>query len=339
MSNTFTFDLATRDAIERYRESNKLRHQDMAEKLRLSSTSRYTKWINLAKPENKPENDAARVQNAARQFLRHRQQLDSGEKNLFESPVTRLFELAMNTVIHTSDLSLSWGPGGVGKSCAARYYRMQHPQAVLITAAHDLRNHMAMRRLVFEELKFETDNKGGHYHHSVPQWSWIVNILRGTERPIIVDAGERLTLTALEWFCDLNDLTRTPVMFVANEDLLRVASRSDRVSSRIGKVTKFDLGLAVLAANKNATEADIHRHEELVTRNMIERFAPGAEKEKDFVEDAVATLAEGGSTRRLEKHLRLAALIHSHMDEPDWDTAWSAARTQLIKPNPHAEKK
>jgi len=333
----FKFDLATRDAIERYREQHSLRHQDMATKLQLSSVSRYTKYVNLHKDASKAEHDAERVQNAARRFLRHCAQLENAGKNLFETPVYRLFTLAMNTVIHTSDLSLSWGPGGVGKSCAAHLYRMNNPTAILITCSHDECNHHAMRRLVFEELKYETNTKGEHYTGNTSQWSWIVSILQGSERPIIVDAGERLRLSALEWFCDLNDKTRTPVMFVANDDLLKVAARSDRVSSRIGKVTKFETALAILALDPKAKPEDIYRHEETIARGMITRYAPGAEN--DWLENAVAVLAEGGQSRRLEKHLKLASLIYSLMDKPDREAAWLTARTQLIKPNPNAEKK
>jgi DNA transposition AAA+ family ATPase len=318
---SFKLDLEVIKDIEQYRERHAITQNAMAKKLGLSSVTRFTKYVNLANPENQPEQDAERVQSACRQFLRHERHLSEAEAELYECPVVEEFTIAMNTVITTADLSLFWGPAGAGKTSAAIFFRAKNPGTILITASHDQCDWRAMRNLVFHEVSSELDSGGQPYSGSQPRWEWILNLLRGTERPIIVDAGERLKLTALEWFCDLNDATRTPVMFVANDDLLDVARRSDRVSSRIGKVTK----------------ATIESGERKIARQLIQKFAP--ESGELFVEGVEGLLAQGGQARRAAKQLRLTATIYPHLDKPDWSEAWQAATSQLLRPNWLAKKK
>jgi DNA transposition AAA+ family ATPase len=317
----FVLHEETRAGIEAYREKRALRHAEMAKLLKLSSPTRYTKYVNLNKSNNKAEHDADVVQSACRRFLRHEAHKNEFAANLFENAVSKEFAAAMATVIHTADLSLTWGPAGGGKTSGAVLWCVDHPETIMITASRECRDSKAIRNMVFERLRFEANSKGETYNNTCSRWHWITSLLQGSERPIIIDAGERLTLDALEWCCDLNDLTKTPIMFVANVDLLEVARRSDRVSSRIGKVT----------------EIKIDTEEEETAKKLIEKYAPDSGDR--FVDAVVALLSEGGQARRATKHLRLAALIYSQAKRPDWDHAWKAAEGQLLKPNKFAQKK
>jgi hypothetical protein len=63
---------------------HKLTHADMAKNLGFTPT-RVTKFLNLHKPDNKPETDAKKVEAAARAFLRHASRRADFRSRLYEN--------------------------------------------------------------------------------------------------------------------------------------------------------------------------------------------------------------------------------------------------------------
>ena len=152
---------------------------------------------------------------------------------------------------------------------------------------------------------------------------WIYEILRNSERIVLIDNAQRLTLGALEWWADLNDDTGTPLVFMGNPDALTVMKRSDQISSRIGI----------------ATEVDIRKDSLHIAEKLVEQFAP--EGNGTLVAAIKDKIMEPGRARRARKFLRLAEKIHAGLEGDDrtWEHAADLAEDKLLPPNYSAVKK
>jgi DNA transposition AAA+ family ATPase len=67
------------------------------------------------------------------------------------------------------------------------------------------------------------------------KWAlWMEQVLRGTERLIVVDNANRLHFHSFQWLMDFHDATLVPIAFVGNPEVLDILRRSDQLFSRIG---------------------------------------------------------------------------------------------------------
>lgn len=317
----FTHDESVRRALEDFIEQHSLTHAEAATRLKLSSATRLAKYLGLKNPANQPESDMPRVEMTVRHFLRHQARREALVQSLFETSVSKAIHNTIKHARKTGDMCLIHGPAGGGKSCGGELYCRNQPNSVMITATTDRRDARAMRNMVFEELRFDRDSKGIAYDNHTTRWEWIINILRGSERVIIVDNAQRLNLKAFEWFCDLNDLTGTCVAFLGNPEVLDVIAKSDQVNSRFGIVS----------------EVRIYRDEEVIAGQLVQQFAP--EGNGALTEHVAGILSGPGHARRAKKHLQLTAAIKEGNRNLDWVQAAKDAETKLLKPNRHALKK
>lgn len=314
-------DEAVRSEIERFTEEHELTHAQAAQRIKLSSATRFAKYLGLKNPENVAETDMPRVEAAVRNFLRHQARRAAHVKNLFETSVSRAVEATIKQARRTGDMVLIHGPAGSGKSCGAELFCRNNPNTILVTATKDQRCARAMRNMVFEQLAHDQDSKGRGYSGSLPRWEWITAVLTGSERVVVVDSAQRLTLGALEWCADLNDATGTAIAFLGNPEVLKLMRLSDQLSSRIGIVT----------------EVRIRKDEAAIAKELVEQFAKAGNGE--LAEAVLGIVGEAGHARRAKKHLQLTAAIKDGDAGLSWGAAFEAAGKKLLKPNFAAIKK
>lgn len=321
MSTPFTHDEEIRRGIEQLITTRELTHARAANLIGLSSASRLTKYLGLNKPENRPEPDMPRVEKTIRNFLRHQDRRAAATSSLFETSATKTVDDTIKQIRRTGDMGLLWGPAGSGKTSGAQLFCRNHPATILFTATKDRRDAKAVRNAVFEELRNERDAANRNYSGNTPRAEWIQRILRGTERVILVDNVQRLSLDALEWFADLNDATHTPVAFLGNPEVLNIIRKSDQLSSRIGIVT----------------EVKISRDEGAIAKKLVEQFAP--EGNGELVDCVVSVVGDIGYARRAKKTLQLTQAVHEGAPALTWEQCFEASQAKLLRPNMLAEKK
>jgi DNA transposition AAA+ family ATPase len=306
-----TYDEAVRAGLEKYISDHKMTHADMAKNLGFTPT-RVTKFLNLHKPDNKPETDAKKVEAAARAFLRHASRRADFRSRLYENTVTADIAGIFKTIRRTGDMGLIHGPAGVGKTCGAELFCRDNPNTLFITAKkyacgkHDVEN------MLFEELVNSTEIP---YPGNV-KWSlWMEQVLRGTERLIVVDNANRLQFHSFQWMMDFHDATLVPIAFVGNPEVLDILRRSDQLFSRIGLVHRV--------------KSQEQRDAEQSALKLIGQYAPGSEK--DLTELAVDVISKLGASRTLKKQLTLTRDIREGSG-CSWKDAFEQAGEMLIKP-------
>jgi DNA transposition AAA+ family ATPase len=146
---------------------------------------------------------------------------------------------------------------------------------------------------------------------NVRKATWMENVLRGSERTIIVDNAHKLHFSGLEWLFDLHDATLCPMALIGNPEVLHVLRRSDQLFSRVGIVRHLKP-----AASKEDND------DEIVAGKLIEQICPEARKE--LIEDASNVVARMGHARSLRKQLVLARELRDGKRMP-WASAARAA--------------
>ncbi len=319
----FTYDEEVRAKIETHIMTERLTRKQASELIGLSSETRLSKYLTLNKPNAIPEPDMPHVENAIKHFLRHQDRRAAMMGTLFETSVSKVIDSTFKLIRKSGDFGFIHGPAGCGKTCGGLFYQAQNPNVMFFTADKEHCSSPAMRRMVFEELRWLKNSRGQIWHRRIRPGDWIYDILRTSERFAIIDNAQRLTLGALEWWADLNDATGTPVVFMGNPDALTVMQRSDQVSSRIGIVTPVD----------------IKQDNKLIAEGLVKLFAP--EGNGTLVEAIEDKVLEPGRARRAKKFLRLASCIHDGLPEKgrSWERAAELAESKLLRPNPMALKK
>jgi DNA transposition AAA+ family ATPase len=308
MSNNkpFVFDNEIRSQLAGYLEEHDLTQAHIARKLGFTAT-RICKYLNLDNPEAKAEVDAERVQDAARSFLRHHSRQVALRQSLYPNEISARVAAILLQVRRTGDIGLIHGDAGIGKTCAAELFCSENPTCLFITITRWRRDSIAIEGLLFNELN--NDTWPGNIRRAV----WMEELLRGSDRIIIVDSAHRLHMTGFEWLFDFHDATGCPLGLIGNADVLSTVHRSDQLSSRIGIVRAI-----------NRFEKDPKHN----AQRMIATYC--AEGAHDLLPDATRMVNEKGHLRSLKKRLLLTNEIRGEFE--DWGTAFEAAGTQLIKP-------
>ena len=304
-------DEQVREALENYIAGHGLTHADMAKTLGFSAT-RITKYLNLYKPENKPEPDMRKVEAAARAFIRHATRRADFRSMLFDNDVTTDVATILKQVRRTGDVGLIHGRAGVGKTCGAELFCRDNPLALFTTARKYACGSNAIESMLFEELINSIEIP---YPGNMPRMLWMEQVLRGTERLIIIDNAQRLHISAFQLLMDLHDATMCAIGLIGNPEVLDILRRNDQLFSRIGIVYKI----------KSQDEKD----SESTVKKLISQFAPGAEK--DLLEPGIDVLSRLGAARTLKKQLTLASSIREG-GKCDWMSAFQQAAELLVKP-------
>ncbi len=311
-------DETLRARIAEYMEERDLTHAQMAERLKLSSTTRLTKYINLHKPDNQPETDAPQVEAAARHFLRYEDRTAVLARSLFETSVSKSVCAVLRHIRRTGDIGLVHGPAGLGKSCGAALFRKENPDTTIITATYWRQGPSDIEALLYDGLQDDPAVVARPWPGNLKKLVWMEDIFRGTERMIIIDTAQRLHVSAFKMLFDFHDVTGCSIGLLGNPEVMDTVRPNDQLFSRIGMVREVKLG---------------NDHREMATK-MIEQYAPASGKA--LLDLAADVLTKPGHGRTLRKQLNLTTILHEESqptkDRLAWDMAFKVAGTQLVKP-------
>ncbi len=315
MNENWKHDEALRSAAEKFIQDNKLTQSQFTGRLAGNfSTTRVAKYINLDKPENKPEADMPKVEASIRAYLRHVSRGAEANAKLFENSLSKRMAGAMKHIRKTGDVGLIHGDGGEGKTSGAILFCRENPDTIMVTAKSPYAcSDWAVMQMVFDEFTASVADKwDGHGC----KWTWLEKQLRGTQRLLIFDDAELLYLSAFRWAFSIHDATGVPIVFIGNDEVITKISAADTSGKMISRV----------GMKHNATLAN---DEKLCAEKLIEQFAPGAGELLELVQ---AKILRFGHSRRARKQLTLAATYRESSDNKSWQAAWDWAEGKLINP-------
>jgi DNA transposition AAA+ family ATPase len=313
------FNENLRNRLEQYQKDHKLSQGELGKKLGVSSTA-ISKYLN-----GKPEGDVAKLESIAEDVLKTALTFRRIDKQPRETSVSRSIAANINTARKTNDIALITGPAGIGKSKGLELYHLENPSAVAITAARWCRNATEMFRALWDAVETAGWSRGHASGHAVRKIDFLIERLKGSDRPLIIDNAHRLRPGALEFLFDFHDATEIPIILIGNPEIKTLLAKNDQQFSRIG-------------LHKHIEGFDRPRE---VAEMVIGQVAP------DFslvVDLAVKVLTQQGKARALRKQLSLAQELASKesfrdelakkgitANEELFEAAFKAAHTRLIR--------
>lgn len=87
------------------------------------------------------------------------------------------------------------------------------------------------------------------------RFDWLVNHLKGSYRPLLIDNAQRLLGDGFDWIFDFHDATHCPVVMFGNPDTVDRIKNTDQRSSRLGIVKSVTLSAAEIAKHSKRVAA------------------------------------------------------------------------------------
>ncbi|ODU24022.1 MAG: hypothetical protein ABS95_02520 [Verrucomicrobia bacterium SCN 57-15] len=270
---TFNPELLTR--LKAYSDTNKLSLNQLGLQL-AAHPSAISKYLN-----GKPEGDVNRLEASIEDLLKNASsRVIEKKEEFFHTNITDTIFTAFNTIRHDIDFGLLTGDAGIGKTTAIQMYLAKNPLAINVYLHARARNALSVERLIASEIDI------ARWDRRMPLFDFICQRLKGSNRLLIVDNGQRLSRGGLDLLFDLHDLAEIPVCILGNpEELYPKISRNDQMFSRVGYKRDLNLIDNPLAPCKA----------------MVEKYAPSF---KNHFAIVAKTVNEKGHLRFLKKLLK-----------------------------------
>ncbi|MFV0342751.1 MAG: AAA family ATPase [Anaerocolumna sp.] len=114
-----------------------------------------------------------------------------------------------------NDITLIAGDAGAGKTTALEYYKNQNVGVIMVTANSCTTSATAILKLIAEQIGKQMD-----YRRSVLM-NELVTQLKESNRLIIIDEADHLTLQALQAVRNLNDQAKVGIVLSGNDKIYR----------------------------------------------------------------------------------------------------------------------
>jgi len=296
----FPFSEQLRAGLEAYRAANNLTNGKLALKLDYGVTQ-ISKYINTS-----ADFDVTKLEERVADLLKTAAAKREESASLFDSPIARKINSACETIRKTNDVGLVHGPAGVGKTKGIDLYCAANPLAIRVTLSKWNASAAGVEAAIYDLL----DSSAKPY--GMRRTPWMIERLKHSNRPIVIDNAHRLTSSGRKWLFDYYDETNQPIMLVGNPELLTAIRANDQQFSRIGLLREVSI---------DPVRADA------LSRQMLERHCP--EHVTALLDLATKVASERGHLRALKKHL---LLMPEFMDVCGGKVrkAFQMAHTQLV---------
>ncbi len=299
--------IATPELLQAIREHvarKKFTRGDLANHL-LSNSTQVSKYLN-----DRADFSVRVMEAKIRDYLRHSEVRELYRQQIFETSVTKTVGGVIETMRKSDQFGLIHGAAGWGKTSGIKMYLAKNALAVGVEVYEWTRGSHAQIRLLWDEAGV------GVREYGESKIEWLIKRYKGSERPIIVDNAHQLTYRGLKFWFDFRDVTKVPIIFVGNPEVVAAIRKSDQMISRLGPHEIVGL-----------KDTEFRPVAQKLIGQALKQDVPELE------EDAMDTIQREGHLRSLWNQLTTAREIKESKPDSAWKLCFAGAATKMVRNN------
>jgi len=265
----------------------------------------------LSEDGNKYPGDTRKLERRLREWLRDRILMLDSQIPTIDCEIAKQIGTAVEEIRTAKRIGVITGEPGIGKSRGLGWYCATHERAIAFTCCTWERNLSS----AIECLCRAADV--GRVRSGLAAMKLLVEKMRGTSRPILIDDAHKLTRQALQLFYDFRDATGAPVVLLGTDDLIRKLQDDAQRLRRTGLVFRL----------KVTDPVPLIRHH-------IRALAPDVDGEEKQLIALCRELVEAegeGVFGSVQMELSLAARIKKGKPDWNWCECVRRAHKKLIR--------
>lgn len=268
----------------------------------------------LSDDGNKYPSNIAGLEKKIEDFLQAMERKRASGIETSPSKVADEMLIAFENTRNTNSLGVIIAESGEGKTRGIELILKDHPLAILIEVAEWNCSKGGTMSAIWNACPHDGWDRTG------PQFPWLVQKMRGSDRPFIFDDAHKLSRDALGLIASFQEKTKCPVALIGINLLVQklVGDLTSQTTSRVG------IHWPIKASPKSDSK---------LLASMILSIAKDINGELDDVVDLARQVADHhGHFRAVEQRLKLAARFRRADDKLTWPAAFRQAHTLSLHP-------
>jgi DNA transposition AAA+ family ATPase len=251
------------------------------------------------------------LEKKAEDFLQALERRRASGVETHPADVAALVLAAFDYVRKTNDLGAIICPSGAGKTRAIELIVEKHDLAILVEVTEWNRSVHDIMRAIWTGCAVDG------WDRSTSQFPFLVQKMRGSDRPIVFDDAHKLSRDALSLVATFQEKTGCPIALIGCDELVKKLESDPQRLSRTG------LHWPIAPAK---TDPKLLKH-------MVQSIAKSVNGDLDELLELCAQVASHhGHFRAVHKQLKLAAEIRNGDINLGWPDAFRQAHTKLLRP-------
>ena len=144
------------------------------------------------------------------------------EPDIVETDVMQKMIFGFQYANDRNDIICIYGAPGIGKTVTVNRWVEGHPNSIFFTASPNIHNGRDVMEEILEAIGKKQTGRNKALEKS------IVQILKGSNRAIIIDEAHFLRLSALETLRRIHDITDVPLILVGNPAIMDIITEKNK---------------------------------------------------------------------------------------------------------------
>lgn len=144
------------------------------------------------------------------------------EPDIVETDVMQKMIFGFQYANDRNDIICIYGAPGIGKTVTVNRWVEGHPNSIFFTASPNIHNGRDVMEEILEAIGKKQTGRNKALEKS------IVQILKGSNRAIIIDEAHFLRLSALETLRRIHDITDVPLILVGNPAIMDIITEQNK---------------------------------------------------------------------------------------------------------------
>ena len=144
------------------------------------------------------------------------------EPEIVETEVMQKMMFGLQYANDRNDIICIYGAPGIGKTVTVNRWVETHPNSIFFTASPNIHNGRDVMEEILEAIGKKQTGRNKALEKS------IVQMLKGSNRAIIIDEAHFLRLSALETLRRIHDVTDVPLILVGNPAIMDIITEQNK---------------------------------------------------------------------------------------------------------------